>query len=333
MLPVAGRIPIVVTRHSLRITHLTLSIVDSHPSSARSSMFSLCTSLSHAWGPACAEAPIGWLLDQPQVWRGGIKWGVLDLSEAYRRSFEVALPQAGQVVAPFHAVHFANNSIDEVRGRTQNDTLSHRGRKDNPLSRARPVLISASERLSDRGDAKLRGLLAAGDPRGEVLLAWHTQETFRGIYDIDCPPLSGAYLDELADDLTDTDCPPELGRTLSRWHTAIVNWRRARVTNGPTAAIDNLDRRVKGAAFGFRSTPTTASGHCSRRADRTGAPRHRHCPLVSEAQVIDRSSLRPRSRDSTNSPNNRSAIDTPNASGSSGRPRGRCRNTRRWPAP
>ena len=42
-----------------------------------------------------------------------------------------------------------------------------------------------------------------------------------------------------------------LGRTLARWHTAIVNRHRARVTNGPTEAINNLIERVKRAAFGF----------------------------------------------------------------------------------
>ena len=187
-----------------------------------------------------AEAPIGWLLAQPEPWRQSINWGVLDLSGAYRRSFEVALPHAGQVADPFHVIRLANNSIDEVRRRTQNDTLGHRGRKGDPLWRARRLLIAAHERLSDRGDAKLRRLLAAGDPRGEVRLAWHAKETLRGLYDIDCPQLADAYLGELSDDLTDTDCPPELrrlGRTLGRWHDAIVNWHRARVTNGPTEAI------------------------------------------------------------------------------------------------
>ena len=179
----------------------------------------------------------------------------MDLSGASRRSFEVALPHVGQVADPFHVIRLANNSIDEVRRRTQNDALGHRGRKDDPLWRARRLLISAHERLSERGDATLRGLLTAGDPRGEVRLAWHAKETLRGLYDIDCPQLAGAYLGELADDLQDTDSPPELrrlGRTLGRWHTAIVNWHHARVTNGPTEAINNLIKRVKRAAFGFR---------------------------------------------------------------------------------
>lgn len=199
-----------------------------------------------------AKAPISWLLSQPEAWRDGITWGVLDLSGAYRRTFDVALPHVGQVANPFHVIRLANNGIDEVRRRTQNDTLRHRGRKEDPLWRARRLLIAAHERLSDRGDVKLRGLLAAGDPRGEVRLAWHAKETLRGLYDIDCPQLVGTYLGELADDLTDTDCPPELrrlGRALGRWHTAIVNWHRAHVTNGPTEAVN---KRVKRAAFGFR---------------------------------------------------------------------------------
>lgn len=31
-----------------------------------------------------------------------------------------------------------------------------------------------------------------------------------------------------------------------------MNWRRSRVSNGPTEAINNLVKRVKRAAFGFR---------------------------------------------------------------------------------
>ena len=91
--------------------------------------------------------------------------GVLDLSGAYRRAFDVALPHAGGVADPFHVIRLANNSIDEVRRRVQNDTFGHRGRKDDPLYRARRLLISAHERLTEGGDAKLRGLLAYFDER------------------------------------------------------------------------------------------------------------------------------------------------------------------------
>ena len=96
-----------------------------------------------------------WLLAQPQSWRDGIDWSVLDLSGAYRRTFDEALAQARQAADPFHVARLANGVIDEVRRRTQNDILGHRGRKDDALCRARRLLISAHQRLSAAADANI----------------------------------------------------------------------------------------------------------------------------------------------------------------------------------
>jgi len=51
--------------------------------------------------------------------------------------------------------------------------MGHRGRKDDALYRARRLFAKAHERLDETGDAKLAGLLEAGDPHGEVRMAWH----------------------------------------------------------------------------------------------------------------------------------------------------------------
>ena len=80
---------------------------------------------------------------------------MLDLSGPYRSAFDTALPHARQVADPFHVVKLANGALDEVRRRVQNQTLGHRGHKDDPLYRARKLLISASERISDQGRTKL----------------------------------------------------------------------------------------------------------------------------------------------------------------------------------
>jgi hypothetical protein len=56
----------------------------------------------------------------------------------------------------------------ECRRRVQNETLGHRGRKADPLYRGRKLLLKAEERIDPAGTDKLRGLLRAGDPRGEV---------------------------------------------------------------------------------------------------------------------------------------------------------------------
>ena len=136
----------------------------------------------------------------------------------------------------------------------QNDTLGHRGHKEDPLYRARRLLTKAHERLDEAGENKLLGLLKAGDPKGEVQMSWHAKETIRSIYDFVDPDLAGEFVGQLIDDLTDGSMPVEvrsLGRTLRRWRHQIVAWHRARVSNGPTEAVNNLVKRVKRVAFGI----------------------------------------------------------------------------------
>jgi transposase len=202
-----------------------------------------------------AAKVLDWLDEQPEAWKDQIRWGVLDLSGPYRKVFNDGLGHVTQVADPFHVCKLANSKLDECRRRVQNDTLGHRGRKSDPLYRARRLLTKAHERLDDRGEAKLTGLLAAGDPRGEVRMAWHAKETVRGIYDIDDPDLAREFVTQLGLDLQDESCPTEvhsLGRTLRRWLDQITAWHQAKVTNGPTEAINNLIKRIKRIGFGFR---------------------------------------------------------------------------------
>ena len=100
------------------------------------------------------------------------------------------------------------------------------------------------------------GLLEAGDPRGEVRMAWHAKEVVRGLYEHHDPDLALEFVTRLGHDLQDVSCPPEirqLGRTIVRWRHQIAAWHRAHVSNGPTEAVNNLLKRVKRAAFGFTS--------------------------------------------------------------------------------
>ena len=166
------------------------------------------------------------------------------------------LPDATQVADPFHLVKLANSRLDEVRCRVQNETLGHRGRKDDPLYRCRRLLTRADKRLDDKGRSKLLGLLQAGDPLGEVGMAWHAKEVVRSIYDHTDPDLALEFVHRLGRDLQDRSCPPEirqLGRTIVRWRAQIAAWHRAHVSNGPTEVANNLIKRVKRVAFGFTS--------------------------------------------------------------------------------
>lgn len=202
-----------------------------------------------------SKAPAAWLEQRPDTWRDAIAWGVMDLSGPYRKVFTDTLPAAVQVADPFHVVKLANERVDDCRRRVQNETLGHRGRKDDPLYRGRRLLTKGHERLDERGNEKLMGLLEAGDPRGEVRMTWHAKETLRSFYAIDDPADAETFLDELIDNMADESMPTEvrsLARTLGRWRAQILAWHQAKVSNGPTEATNNLIKRIKRVGFGFR---------------------------------------------------------------------------------
>ncbi|CAN5707401.1 ISL3 family transposase [soil metagenome] len=198
--------------------------------------------------------PCRWLAERGDAWLEQIRWATLDLSGPYRAVFNTMVPDATQIADPFHLVKLANSQLDECRRRVQNETLGHRGRKDDPLYRARRLLTKAHERLDERCDTKLAGLLEAGDPRGEVRMAWHAKEVVRSIYDIPDAQVAAAFVKQLGHDLQDQSCPMEvrsLGRTILRWQDQIAAWHQAKLTNAPTEAANNLIKRVKRIAFGF----------------------------------------------------------------------------------
>ncbi len=217
-----------------------------------------------------AAAGCAWFAARPVEWCEAIEWATLDLSGPYRAVFDTMIPHAVQIADPFHVVKLANHVLDECRRRVQNETLGHRGRKDDPLYRIRKLMTIAHERLDGDADAKLRGLLEAGDPRGEVRMAWHSKEVVRSIYEITDADLAAEFVTQLGIDLQDDSCPPEVqrfGRTITRWRHQIAAWHRARFTNGPTEAINNLVKRIKRVAFGisnwtnYRTRALLYAGH------------------------------------------------------------------------
>ena len=201
-----------------------------------------------------ATSACAWLATRGERWCDQVVWATLDLSGPYRSTFDTMLPDATQVADPFHVVKLANKSVDDCRRRVQNETLGHRGHADDPLYRSRRLLTRAHERLTDKSNTKLVGLLNAGDPRGEVRMAWHAKELVRSLYDHHDPGLALEFVTQLGRDLQDDSCPPEtrkLGRTIIRWRDQIAAWHQAHVSNGPTEAVNNLIKRVKRVAFGF----------------------------------------------------------------------------------
>ena len=202
-----------------------------------------------------SKEPITWLQQRPCDWRFHVSYATLDLSGPYAKVFNEALPWARQIADPFHLVKLANQKIDECRRRIQNEVFGHRGHKNDPLYKARRLLTMAGERLNEDGREKLVGLVNAGDRKNQVAACYNAKEAVRELYTVPDYELAGQWIDELIRDMNDPSWPIEvrsLGRTLKRWRDQIIAWHRAHFTNGPTEAVNNLIKRVKRVAFGFR---------------------------------------------------------------------------------
>jgi hypothetical protein len=88
-----------------------------------------------------------------------------------------------------------------------------------------------------------------------VWFGWSAKEVVRPIYDHTDGEFAAAWVVEIGRDFTDVSMPFEvrrLGRTIRKWATQIVASQQSRVSNGSTEAINNLVKRVKRTAFGFR---------------------------------------------------------------------------------
>jgi len=198
----------------------------------------------------------GWIDKQPKAWKERIEYGALDMSATYAAVYSVMLPKAAQVVDPFHVISLANRCLDGVRRRIQIEQLGHRGRRDDPLYRARRVLLMGEEKLDADATARLASLLELGDPGAEVAIAYRVKERLRDFYRTKDPKVAKAILEELQSHCLRRAMPPEvqkLGRTIRTWFDKIANFHLARVSNGPTESLNNLIKRIKRIGFGFRN--------------------------------------------------------------------------------
>jgi transposase len=197
-----------------------------------------------------------WLGAQPRGWLAAVDTVALDPWRGYASALVTPLGHATVVVDHFHAVKLANAVVDQVRRRTQQAILGHRGRKQDPLYRIRKLLLTAAEQLTERGWVRLRAGLAVGDPTGEVAAAWQGKELLRAVYAAVGMPAARAALERFyrwADGVNVAELS-RLARTVRAWEAEILAWQATNgCSNGPTEAINLLIKKVKRVGRGFRN--------------------------------------------------------------------------------
>ena len=194
-----------------------------------------------------------WTTNADPEWLAGIQVVATDLAESFRAGLSPHLDHATRVADPFHVVRVANRCVDAVRRRVQNDTLGHRGRKNDPLYRIRKLLLTGSERLNERGRDRMLLGLRVGDPDDELVGAWLAKESVRdvylaGSYDDAATLLDKAIVGCLADEVAEIR---SLGKTLQSWRTEILARHSTGASNGPTEGLNLCVKKVKRCGHGF----------------------------------------------------------------------------------
>lgn len=123
-----------------------------------------------------------WIAEREQTWRDQVRFAALDPFRGYATALRGQLPDAVRVLDAFHDVRHGFQAVDEVRRRVQQATTGHRGHQHDPLYAVRRLLRRGAEGLTPLGRARLQAALDAGDPDGEVALAWHCAQQLRAVY-------------------------------------------------------------------------------------------------------------------------------------------------------
>ena len=199
-----------------------------------------------------------WLAARPEAWRAGLEVVAMDGFTGFKTATTEELPEATAVMDPFHVVHLAADALDRCRRRVQQDLHGHRGRTDDPLYRARRVLHTGADLLTDRQQQRLTALFAA-DEHVQVEATWGIYQRMIGAYREPDRAKGRRLMSDLIDALG-RGVPAALtelitlGRTLKkRAEDVLAYFARPGTSNGPTEALNGRLEHLRGSALGFRN--------------------------------------------------------------------------------
>ncbi len=140
-------------------------------------------------------------------------------------------------------VALAGDKLDERRRRTQRETTGGRGRKDDPLYKARLLLRTGAGLVTDRGWERLEQLFA--DPQNTpVEVMWGVYQKIVAAYRAKTSAEGKQLMSKVIDSLT-TGVPDaleelkSLGKTLTnRRGDIIAYFDHPGTSNGPTEAVN-----------------------------------------------------------------------------------------------
>ena len=199
-----------------------------------------------------------WLEQQSPAFRAGIEVVAMDGFTGFKTAAAEALPDAIEVMDPFHVVQLAGDALDRTRQRVQQHTLGHRGHAGDPLYGVRRALHTGEAFLTDRQRARIEAVFAI-DEHVEVETTWAVYQSIVAAYRHPDRAAGRRALQAVIDSLRHG--VPEvlvelgkLGRTLHRRAGDVLAYFDLPGTsNGPTEAINGRLEHLRGSALGFRN--------------------------------------------------------------------------------
>jgi transposase len=183
-----------------------------------------------------------WLADRPQAWRDAVEVVAMDGFTGFKTATAEELPDAVTVMDPFHVVRLAGDALDTCRRRVQQDLHGHRGRKSDPLYRARRTLHTGADLLTDTQAERLTALFTP-DEHVQVEATWGIYQRMIAAYRHEDRATGRELMVKLIDSVSD-GVPAalvevtKLGRTLKqRAVDVLAYFDRPGTSNGPTEAI------------------------------------------------------------------------------------------------
>ena len=199
-----------------------------------------------------------WLEQQTPQFRDGIEVVAMDGFTGFKTAAAEALPDAVEVMDPFHVVQLAGDALDRTRQRVQQQTLGHRGHAGDPLYGVRRTLHTGQSILTERQRARI-GAVFAIDEHVEVEATWGVYQSIVAAYRDPDRPAGRRALQAVIDSLR-RGVPEalvelgKLGRTLHRRAGDVLAYFDLPGTsNGPTEAINGRLEHLRGSALGFRN--------------------------------------------------------------------------------
>ncbi len=199
-----------------------------------------------------------WLEQQNPTFRAGIEVVALGGFTGFKTAAAEALPDAVEVMDPFHVVQLAGDALDRCRQRVQQQTLGHRGHAGDPLYGVRRALHTGEAFLTDRQRARIHGAFSI-DEHVEVEATWGVYQRIVAACRHPDRATGRHELQAVIESLRRGVPEPltelrRLGRTLHRRaHDVLAYFDLPGTSNGPTEAINGRLEHLRGSALGFRN--------------------------------------------------------------------------------